>query len=553
MASRCIAGFSAFLILFGCAEGASTAGSEFAGTLVIATTADPDILFPPLVSNTPARQVTELIYDYLAAVGPDMNAIGDAGFRPQLAHIWSWAPDSLSIAFRLDGRARWHDGRPVRSDDIQFTYKLYTDSTLGSSTGTQLGNIDSVSTPDSLTAVFWFRRRAPQQFFDAASQMMILPRHVFGGVEPDSLRNAAAEITPVGSGRFRFVRWVRGSSLELGPDTSNFRGSPRLRRVIWSVSTSAATATSRFFSGEVDVYEPLRRENVAQAAANTGVRTVSLPSTDYVFMQFNTRDPRDRRKSHRLFASREMRRALSMSVNREALVRNVFDSLAVPGVGPTVRAFPSTDTTLEQIPYDTVRASLTLDSLGWRRATPTGLRRRNGQNLTFTLLVPASSQNRINMGVLLQEQFRKIGVRVTIDQMEYATFASRQQSRDFDAALGTFHLGSSPGALRETWSGSAARDRSGLNYGGWASSSFDAYTDSAISAMDPEVSRRYYNSAYRIAIAEAPAIWLYEPRMVIGIHRRVTTGPMRPDAWWSSLADWYISPTVQIARDRISR
>jgi len=307
------------------------------------------------------------------------------------------------------------------------------------------------------------------------------------------------------------------------------------------------------FGGEVDVYEPLRRENVTQAVASTDVKIVSLASTDYVFMQFNTRHPADRRRPHRLFASREMRRALSMSVNREALVRNVFDSLAFPGIGPTIRAFPSTDTTLEQIPYDTVRASRVLDSLGWPRTTPSGLRRRNGQDLSFRLLVPASSVNRIRMGVLLQEQFSKIGVRVTIDQMEYATFAKRQQSRDFDAALGTFHLGSSPGALRETWGGAAARDPTGLNYGGWVSPSFDAYTDSAISAMDPDASRRYYNHAYRIAIAEAPAIWLYEPRMVIGIHRRVTTGPMRPDAWWSSLADWYISPTARMARDRTGK
>src|SRR5438552_3393715 len=101
-------------------RGNSNASDGFGGTVVVAASADPDALFPPLASNVQARQVTELIYDYLAQIGPQLNIVGDHGFAPALANSWQWSADSLSIAFHIDPRARWHDGVPVRASDVRY-------------------------------------------------------------------------------------------------------------------------------------------------------------------------------------------------------------------------------------------------------------------------------------------------------------------------------------------------------------------------------------------------------------------------------------------------
>src|SRR6202042_696556 len=119
--------------------------------------------------------VTGLLFDRLAEIGDRMNTIGDGGFQPELADRWAWSADSLSIAFHLDPRARWHDGVPVRSADVRFTYRMDRDSSVGTEITTQIARIDSVTTPDSLTAVFWFHQRYPEQFFDATYQMLICP------------------------------------------------------------------------------------------------------------------------------------------------------------------------------------------------------------------------------------------------------------------------------------------------------------------------------------------------------------------------------------------
>lgn len=137
-----------------------------------------------------------------------------------------------------------------------------------------------------------------------------------------------------------------------------------------------------------------------------------------------------------------------------------------------------------------------------------------------------------------------------LDQMDNPTMITRANNKDFDAALLTWHLGTSPASVRELWTSQAA-GKDGNNFGSWKNRQFDAYVDSAVSTMDPAKSRAYYNRAYQIAIDDAPAIWLYEPKTVLGINKRIGTGPMRPDAWWYSLPDWYIPSNEMITRDRI--
>ena len=508
---------------------------------MIATTGDADILFPPLLSQTTARQVTELVYDYLTEVSPGLNTFDDRTFATRLAKSWDWSADSLSLAVRLQPEARWHDGRPVTSDDVAYSYSIYTDSALGSSMASQLSNIDSVTTTDSLTAVFWFSKRYPLQFYDATSQMQILPKHVFGGIRRDSLRQTAASIKPVGTGRYRFVSWKRNESLEVAADPDNYRGAAKIERIIWRIFQAPDLAAQAVLSGEADVYDAMRPENVKAGETNENVKMLISPGADYAFMTFNLARP--------LFQSRELRRALTMAVDRDAMTKNVFDSLARAAIGPTITSFPSIDPHLRQIPYDPAASARVLDSLGWRLDPASNLRRRNGRDLRFSILVPTTSLNRINMSVLLQQQLRKVGVVANLEQVDGKAFGSLVNSRDFDAALLSWHLGTSPASIREIWTTKAA-GKDGINYGSYKNPVFDAFVDSAVTAVDTARTRSFYNLAYQTAIDDAPAVWLYEPRLILGVHKRIQTQPYRPDAWWYSLGEWYIPAAEQIARDR---
>jgi len=537
------------LMVFACVGTESPSGAPTGGTLVISTGADPDILMPSLLSSVLAAQITDLVYDRLAVIGDSLSILNDDGFTPRLADRWTWGADSLTIAFHIDPRAKWHDGKPVRSSDVRFTFQSSTDSTLGSQVKALLSNIDSVTTPDSATAVFWFHARTPQQFYDATFLMPIIPEHVWQGIALSAWRGSEQAKHPIGSGQYRFVRWVPRAAVELTADTANYRGAPRLSRVIWSIAPDFNTAVTRFLSGETDFFEQLRPENLPEVAKHPELRTKQYRGLGYIFAQFNLRDPANRARPHPIFGNRELRRALTMATDRSTMVRSVFDSLALPALGPTVRAYPTTDPNLPQIPFDLPRARQILDSLGWRDANGDGVRERNGRPLQFSIAVPGTSRGRVRLAVLLQEQLRQAGVKMDVEQLDLPVLIERLRKRAFDATIGAWNTQPSPGSVRGSWGTVGSRASSGTNYSSYENPVFDANVDSALSSFDLPARKAYFTKAYETIIQDAPAIWLAEPIPTVGYHSRLQLAHLRSDAYWAHIPEWWIPADKRIPRD----
>lgn len=230
------------------------------------------------------------------------------------------------------------------------------------------------------------------------------------------------------------------------------------------------------------------------------------------------------------------------------MVQSLFDTLAAVSIGPAVRALPTTDTSFAQIPYDAPRAERLLDSLGWKRSATSAVRVKDRRRLSFTLIVPVSSASRMKIAVLIQEQLRRAGVEMKIETMDYPALVARQNSRDFEATLGAWHLGSSPGAVRITWTSRAA-SKDGMNYGNYRNPRFDALVDSALTSNSLADSREYFRRANEVIVNDAPAIWLYEPKLALAIEKRIRTTPMRPNAWWLDIGNWTIPVAERLPRD----
>jgi peptide/nickel transport system substrate-binding protein len=216
-----------------------------------------------------------------------------------------------------------------------------------------------------------------------------------------------------------------------------------------------------------------------------------------------------------------------------------------------VRAYPTTDAaSLKQIPFALDQATRILDSLGWKDTNGDGIRDRNGAKLEFSLLVPGSSKTRSTMSVLIQEQLRKIGVKMNIDNADFAGFTARQGKRDFDALFGGWHVEPSPGGIRQTWGSAGSKAAGGNNAGAYENPVFDAHVDSALASTTLAERRAHFTRAYQIIIDDAPAIWFAEPKRIMAVQKRIRTTGMRADAWWANIADWSIPANERIARDR---
>ncbi len=532
----------ALLPVLACRDAAGNGG----GTVIVGAAADADAILPGIVRSIQGRAVAELMFDRIADLGPSLVTVGDSGFEPRLASRWRWSADSLQLTVEFNPDARWHDGTPVTSADYAFALRLVRAPELGSNIAPDVSGIDSIATPDARTAVVHFARRDAEQFF-AASLLVPLPKHLLDTIPVANLRTHPAARAPVGNGQFRFVAWEPDVRIEIQAVDDHYRGRPTIDRVIFAKSADPASGVARVWAAETDLWEPLTPDQLAEAAQHPHVRVATGPGYDYGFLAFNFHAAGSD-APHPLFADRALRRALTAGIDRDAIRRTLFDTLAATGLGPFVRAQVTADTTVRQIAFDRAAANAALDSLGWR-AGRDGIRQRNGRPLRFAILVPTSSVTRQRAAALLQDQFKQIGVDVQVEALEFQTFLERMNTRRFDAIIGSWRSTPSARGIRSTWGSPAIAGNSTQNAGRYANPEFDAAVTRALSALTLDARRAELRRAYELINDDAAAIWLYEMRSATALHRRIQTPAWRTDAWWMTLGSWSIASDQRLPRD----
>lgn len=529
-----------FAVLGLAIAGCEPAAPGPSGTAVIATSADADVLIPALSTTSPGFAVGEQLFLKLAEMGPELNTTGDAGFIPELAESWTFE-DSLTLAFDLHPDARWHDGRPVTAEDVVFSFELYRDSAAGIGAGPLLGSITSVEARGQRTVVFRFARAYAEQFYDATHHLWILPRHLLDTIPPERLRQHPLARAPVGAGPYRFVRWAQGEAIELAADTGFFRGPPGIARLIWRVTPDFGAAISQVVAGESDILEAVvGPENVARVREAANVRLVDYPSNVYVYVGFNLRAPGAPARPHALFGDRELRRALSLATDRRVLIDAVLEGRGQVPRGPTTPMVWIWDGAPSQPAHDSAAAAAALDRLGWRDADGDGIRERNGRPLSFDLLVPASSAIRQRAAVILQDQWRRLGVAVNLVELEFNTFVTRAGAGRFDAFMGALGIDPAPSGIRQLWTREGI---GGSNYGRYASPAFDSLVARAVRTSEREQARALWHEALRTINDDAPAVWLFTPSLGAAVATRLHAVTIRPDLWSAFLWEWQVADT----------
>src|SRR6266511_717777 len=413
-----VVALASLVFLAGCEHRGGCSG-DYCGTLVIASAGEPDILLPPVSPASVTRDVTDQLFLKLADLGLSGNTIGDEDFQPRLAERWEW-DGPVTLVFHVDPRARWQDGRAVTAADVVFTYDVYTDSLVSSPFRSSLRLISAVTARDSLTAVFRFRERYPEMFYDAVYHMRILPAHLLRPVPRDQWRTALFGRQPVGDGPSRFVRWQPAQSIELVADSTFFLGRPGIRRLIWRFTPNLQVAVQQVIADQADIREQLvTPDNVNRAREAKQLAVYTYVGNVYTYLSFNLRSQADSTLPHPIFSDRDVRRALVMAVDRASLLKSALGDLAKVPPGPTSELLSWIwDPDLRQLPYDTAQAGRILNAKGWRDHDGDGVRDKDGQPLTFHILVPTSSSLRRQYARLLQEQYRGIGVHVEVDELE---------------------------------------------------------------------------------------------------------------------------------------
>ena len=227
------------------------------GSVVIITGEHATAPVPTIGDQTTANNdVADQLFLRLAIPEAGRPMSGDDGFRPQLARSWS-RQDSVTLVFELDRRARWHDGTPVTSRDVVFTFERALDRTLAPVQAGLLHQIESVRAEGEHRVVFRFRSAYSDQLFDATHYVAPIPAHLIAGIPPGELLRSAYVRAPVGSGPFRWVRSVPGEFIELAAVPDHFLGRADISRLLFRTVTDPDARINMMLSGEGDALSVL--------------------------------------------------------------------------------------------------------------------------------------------------------------------------------------------------------------------------------------------------------------------------------------------------------
>jgi peptide/nickel transport system substrate-binding protein len=496
------------------------------GRIVIGVRGDVTSFNIYTATNAFTQEVADLLYARLAMEQDDF-ADHPPGFKPGLAASWDLSADRLALTFHLDPRARWSDGREVTSADVLFSHQAATSPDVGWVGSDVKEFIASVSAPDARTVVYRFTRPYPYQMMDAA-EGNILPRHVFGEV-PLALWPKRGFLEPAaGSGPFVLKRYERGAFIELQRNPAYlFAPLPRLDTVVFRILPDETTLVNELLAGGIDVMENVPPDAAARVQESKRLRLVRVPDLSYTFLCWNTERP--------LFRDARVRRALTMAIDRPAIIEGLLRGTGRPSAGPALSFLWAHDPASAPLPHDPDGARRLLAEAGFADRDGDGLLDRDGVPFRFTLESNQGSGLRADVAQMVAAQLRPLGIEATPRVIEFGAFVEAHERHDFDAFVGTWRE-STKFDLKSAFH-SASRT-GGYNYGSYSSAELDALIDRARGEADAGKALPLWRKAQRIIAADQPYTFLFERDRLHAVPRRLEGFRPDPRSAYTGLEAW---------------
>jgi peptide/nickel transport system substrate-binding protein len=545
--TRCILPVLVVIAVAACAPGDLArddvdAQPRYGGTVVVGASAD----LQSMNALTSSENNSRMIQQYMLLM-PLVLYDENLQPAPWLAERWDTvrvAPDTLELTFHLRPDVRWHDGTPTSAEDVRFTYERAIEP------ATAFPNRASFELWDPRPEVvdpftIRFRMRPHTDFLAIWYELPIMPAHLLGDVPPAELANHPfGTVAPVGNGPFRFVRrlpnqeWV----FEANPDFPEaLGGRPYLDRFVYRVIPEQTTLLTELLTGRIDVYPTPNPNQSERIEGSRGVRLLSAPFRSYTYIGWNTQLP--------LFEDARVRRALTLAIDRRAIVDALLYGHGEPGVSTSTPAHWIFDDRYRELepPHNPDAARRLLAEAGWRPGADGVLRDAQGRPFRFTLVTNHGNDLRRDVGEIVQAQLRPLGIQVEPRTLEWNTLIGMldghldgdgRRVRNFEAVISgwvnnfrkddsaVLHSRNRDGPFQET---------------GFMHSRVDELIDTLNVLLDRDTARPLWDEYHRILVQESPYTVLHYQNRLLAHRERVRGVEVDARGELLSVQRWWVT------------
>lgn len=510
--------------------------AEEGGELTEGILGTPRFINPLLATSDADRDLTTLIYSGLLRPGEKGELI------PDLAESYTISPDERTYTFKLKAGLTFHDGQPLTAEDVAFTILRAQDPLLKSP---RRGAWEGVTVEKISDQEIAFHLKQPYATFLENTTMGILPRHIWESITPEAFSLAQENISPLGSGPFRlenskFDRSGLPVWYELTPFKNFALGSPKLQRLLLRFYPNEEELTAALKGGAVESVSAVTPE-LAKSLVDSHHQIISipLPRTFAVFLNQN---------ENALFTKMEVRKALDLSLNKQAIIDEVLQGYGTVIDSPLPPG--SLGAKVEELDYSAkdnlVRANEILETNGWSKNAD-GIwskKDKSGtQTLHFTLTAPSAPELKA-AAEMMTEGWRKFGAEVELKVYELGDLNQNLiRPRKYEALFFGEILGRDPDPFA-FWHSSQRLDP-GLNVALYTNITADKLLSEARATTNRDT-RAQKLSAFEVEVkADQPAVFVYAPSFIYIVPKKIKglslPPPVTPADRFISVYKWFVS------------
>lgn len=500
----------------------------------------PDSLIPNLGLTESSLMIEQALYSPLFVSKPDGTIVPALATEVPGRANNDASEDLKTWTIKLKPNLKWSDGMPITADDVDFTWKLWTNSKFP---GTYTGGFNLITSAtvsaDKLSITFHLKQpyaSFPTLWVDGSNAP--LPQHHFASIDPTTLQKSPDNTNPtVVSGPF-MISSVSNTQDTLVRNPNYYRASerlPYLDKVIFRFFDTSDTLLKDIEVGNATSTGTPDINNLASYKALSNYTVVTSPVTDYIqVMNFDFKNPI-------LGSDLAVRKAISMAIDRQSLIQMVQHGQGAMLCTDHGTAFhPGYQADARCPTFDAAQAENFLSQDGWTPGND-GIRAKGGQRLQFQYGFPKNLTGESNIAQIIQQNLKAIGIDIILKPVDEGTFYTQADHGNYDMASYELVIGydAADNQLAQCDQGPP----NGFNYGSYCNHTLDSLYAQEQTTDDPATRQQIFNRVHQIYLTDLPFLVLYSPTNPVVANKRVhnylpePAGPIETAQIWEWWCD----------------
>ena len=493
-------------------------GAANAKTFVFCSEGSPEGFDPGMyTAGTTFDAAAHTVYNRLLEFKP-----GTTETEPGLAESWEISDDGLEYTFKIRQGVKFQTtefftpSRDLNADDVVFSFdrQLNTNNPWnqyvagasweyanGMGFPTLIKSVEKVD--DHAVKITLNQPEAPFLANLAMPFMSIVSKEYADKLEADGKKEQMNQ-QPVGTGPFAFVAYQQDAVIRYKANPDYWGGKQKIDDLVFAITTDAAVRFQKLKAGECHLMPFPNAADVEAMKADTNLKVMEQEGLNIAYLAYNT--------TQEPFDKVEVRKALNMAINKQAIVDAVFQGAATPAKNPIPPTMWSYNDAIQDDAYDPDAAKKMLEEAGVK-------------DLSMKVwAMPVSRPYMLNArraAELIQSDFAKVGVNVEVVSYEWAEYLDRSKAKDRDGAviLGWTGDNGDPDNFLHTLLGCDAVG--GNNRAQWCNQEFNDLVVKAKATTDQAERTKLYEQAQEVFKREAPWATLDHSLSVVPMRKEV--------------------------------